>query len=433
MEAIRTVYTRRLSLAPKWIAGGALGASVIASYLLAAGMASSSTFFVTWSQRPGFGFPGWLAGPLKGTGVLLTIPRFMFLILALYGLYLLVLRFADSVPWSWAIAAIGALHFVWLLAPPMWLTDVFNYLGYLRIGARHGLNPFTHFLQTVPQDPSFRWVTWPKLNSPYGPLFVAGFWPFAFLSISAGLWAFKIAVAAAAVGCIALVGRLAGELGRPVVPAMLFVGLNPLWLAYGVGGAHNDMFMLLFLLGGLLLLVRRNEAAAGVMVVMGGAIKASGGLLLPFMLIGAQSRRKLLAGAAAAGAFTVVLSMIFFPSNPIAALTSFANQGAQISYKSFPGQIAQVLFGLDTIGSGTQAVANILLLVVVAALVFRAWRGADWLDSASWATLALLLSLVWLMPWYIVWLLPLAAITPDRRLRTAALVFGAFMVLLYIP
>jgi hypothetical protein len=433
MEAIRTVHTRRLSLAPEWISAGALGASVVASYLLAAGMASSSTFFVTWSQRPGFGFPSWLAGPLKGTGVVLTLPRFMFLMLALYGLYLLAVRYADSVRWTWAVAAIGVLHLVWLLAPPMWLTDVFNYLGYLRIGARHGLNPYTHFLQSVPQDPSFRWVTWPKLHSPYGPLFVAGFWPAAFLSVPAGLWAFKVTVAAAAVGCIALVGRLARELERPVVPAMLFVGLNPLWLAYGVGGAHNDMFMLLFLLGGLLMLVRRNEAAAGAMVVMGGAIKASGGLLLPFMFVGARNRRKLVIGAAAAGALIVALSVIFFPSDPLAALTSFANQGEQISYKSFPGQVAQVLFGVDTVGSGTQAVASVLVLAVVAALLVRAWRGADWLDSASWATLALLLSLVWLMPWYIVWLLPLAAITKDRRVRTAALAFGAFAMLLYIP
>jgi alpha-1,6-mannosyltransferase len=433
MEAIRTVPTPRLALAPRWIAGGALGASIVASYLLAAGMASSSTFFVTWSERPGFGFPGWLAGPLKGTGLELTIPRFMLLVLALYGLYLLVVRYADAVPWSWAIAAIGVLHLVWLLAPPMWLTDAFNYLGYLRIGARHDLNPYTHFLEAVPGDAAFRWVTWPKLHSPYGPLFLAGFWPVAFVGVPAGLWTFKLTVAAAAVGCIALVGRLARELDRPVVPAMLFVGLNPLWLAYGVGGAHNDMFMLVLLLGGLLAFMRRHETAAGAMVILGAAIKASGGLLLPFMLVGARDRRKLLIGAAAAGAFVVVISVIFFSSDPLAALTSFANQGGQYSLKSFPGQAAQVLLGVDMIGGVAEAVANALLLIVVAALIVRAWRGANWLDSAGWATVALLLSLVWLMPWYIVWLLPLAAITRDRRLRVAALVFGAFLVLLYIP
>src|SRR5436305_9437496 len=128
MEAIRTVQARRVALAPEWLAGTALAGLVILSFVLAAGMASSATFFVTWSQRPGFGFPGWLAGPLKGTGVQLTIPRFMFLTLALYGLYLLIVWLAPSVRLAWAVGAIALLHGVWLLAPPMGLTHRFHYL-----------------------------------------------------------------------------------------------------------------------------------------------------------------------------------------------------------------------------------------------------------------------------------------------------------------
>jgi hypothetical protein len=70
----------------------------------------------------------------------------------------------------------------------------------------------------------------------------------------------------------------------------------------------------------------------------------------------------------------------------------------------------------------------------VVALLYRAWKGrADWLVSAGWATLAVLLSMLWMMPWYSVWLLPLAAIIDDRRLRITALVFGAFVTLMYIP
>src|SRR5437764_13110967 len=139
MEAIRTVQARRVALAPDWLAGTALAGLVILSFVLAAGMASSATFFVTWSQRPGFGFPGWLAGPLKGTGIELTIPRFMLLTLALYALYVLVVWLAPSVRLAWAVGAIALLHVVWLLAPPMWLTDVFNYIGYTRLGALHHL------------------------------------------------------------------------------------------------------------------------------------------------------------------------------------------------------------------------------------------------------------------------------------------------------
>src|SRR5256714_1828835 len=253
MEAIRTGQVRRVAVAREWLAGGALAAVVVLSYALAAGMASSATFFVTWSQRPGFGFPSWLAGPLKGTGLQLTIPRFMLLTLALYALYLAVVWLAPSVRLVWAVSAIAVLHVVWLLAPPMWLTDVFNYLGYVRLGARHGLNPYVHFLQSVPHDPSFRWVTWPKFHSPYGPLFLAGSWPVAWVSVPTGLWIFKVTTALASLGCIGLVARLAQQLRRPVVPAILFVGLKPLWLDLSVGGPHNLMVLLLFMLRGLLL------------------------------------------------------------------------------------------------------------------------------------------------------------------------------------
>src|SRR2546423_14039154 len=68
MEAIRTVQLRRVAVAREWLAGGAVATIVVLSYALAAGMASSATFFVTWSQRPGFGFPSWLAGAPPGGG-----------------------------------------------------------------------------------------------------------------------------------------------------------------------------------------------------------------------------------------------------------------------------------------------------------------------------------------------------------------------------
>jgi hypothetical protein len=434
MEAIRTVQARRVAVASEWLAGGALAAVVFLSYLLAAGMASSATFFVTWSQRPGFGFPTWLAGPLKGTGIQLTIPRFMLLTLALYALYLVVVWLAPSVRLVWAVSAIAVLHVVWLLAPPMWLTDVFNYLGYVRIGARHDLNPYTHFLQSIRHDEAFRWVTWPKLHSPYGPLFLAGSWPVAWASVPAGLWIFKVATALASLGCIALVARLAQQLRRPVVPALLFVGLNPLWLVYGVGGAHNDMFMLLFVLGGLLLALRGREALGAGSIMLGAAIKATGGILLPFLFIGAKHRKQVVIGAAAAGALIVAIVLVFFGDSPMSALLSFAFQGENISFKSFPGQVSQQLLGMNDPNYTVQAVANVLLLGVVGALLYRTWKGREnWLEAAGWATLAVLLSMLWMMPWYSVWLLPLAALVEDRRLRIAALVFGAFVTLMYIP
>src|SRR5205807_10052790 len=70
---------------------------------------------------------------------------------------------------------------------------------------------------------------------------------------------------------------------------------------------------------------------------------------------------------------------------------------------------------------------------VVVYLLRRTWRGADWMDMAGWAVLALLLSLSWVVPWYVMLLLPLAALSRDRRLRRATLAITAVLVDTSLP
>ena len=57
--------------------------------------------------------------------------------------------------------------------------------------------------------------------------------------------------------------------------------------------------------------------------------------------------------------------------------------------------------------------------------IVRVRRGADWVTAAGWATLALLLSTTWLLPWYGAWLMPLAGLSDSPWLRRAALAFTA--------
>ena len=55
------------------------------------------------------------------------------------------------------------------------------------------------------------------------------------------------------------------------------------------------------------------------------------------------------------------------------------------------------------------------------------------LVSVIAATLALLLSVTWLMPWYAAWLLPFAAIGESRRLRDATLLLTLFLAVVRMP
>ncbi len=51
----------------------------------------------------------------------------------------------------------------------------------------------------------------------------------------------------------------------------------------------------------------------------------------------------------------------------------------------------------------------------------------------GWASVALLVTLSWVLPWYVLWVLPLAALSRSRRLRDAALVLGAYLIVAWAP
>ena len=111
------------------------------------------------------------------------------------------------------VAAIVAAHVILLLGPPLISQDVFGYLGFARLGALHGLDPYTHVAAEAPADAVFPFVGWPFQHSPYGPLFTLASYATAPLGVAGGLWAFKAVAVACEPRRDGAVGRAAGALG----------------------------------------------------------------------------------------------------------------------------------------------------------------------------------------------------------------------------
>lgn len=415
------------------LAGAGLLGIVVGCWVFVAATASGPFRFVREGAFVHGHLPGWITGPLAGLSSPLSDEGLIVLSCVLFGLYLLVIALADAVRPSWAIATIVVVHVLFLLGPPQWLSDAFNYLGFARLGALHGINPYGHTPAAVPLDPSFQYVTWPHLSSPYGPLFTLGSYGLVPLGLAGGLWALKLGTVAASLGCLALVWRIAQRLQRPPVPAVLFVGLNPLALVYGVGGAHNDVFMLLALLAGVLLALEERVALGAGAIVIAAAIKASAGLALPFMWIASRRRGRVAMGAAAAAAAVLAATAVAFGSDVFGALTSFSDQGGHTSLRSFPGQLSQAFAGAHDVSPGIHVAVEIGFGLILVGLLVATWRGSSWIVATGWALLALLLALAWAMPWYVVWVLPFAAFGGDRRLRAAALTCTAFFLVVRMP
>ena len=189
-----------------------------------------------------------------------------FLVLAILGGYLAALWAAPVLSARVVVAAIVVAHGVLLLAPPLLSGDVMGYIGYARLGV-HGIDPYVHGAAAAPTDAIRPFVLWHDVPSPYGPLFTIATYALVPLGIGGALWAIKLLVVACSLGVVALTWRLAERLGRPPAAAAAFVGLNPVLLLFAVGGAHNDLALVLLEVAAITFVVTgRARAGAGTLV-----------------------------------------------------------------------------------------------------------------------------------------------------------------------
>jgi uncharacterized membrane protein len=314
------------------------------------------------------------------------------------------------------------------MSPPQQLTDVFNYLGYARLGGLHALNPYTHVINAEVHDPVFRFTSWHNLPSPYGPLFTALTYPLALLSVPLSYWIVKVGTLLASLALIAIVWQCARQLGRDPRFAVAFVALNPIYVMYAMSGFHNDFFMLVPMIGSISLLLARRDRSAGALLMVAVAVKFSALLLLPFLLLGvrhAERRRAIVIGAVLGAIPLVVMSLVLFGfSHP-----NLSGQTELLTTFSIP-QLIGLAIG---IGGGAPDLLRALGLGFLLTVAYLVRRRGNWLSDAGWATVALLVSLAWLMPWYVIWILPLAAFGTSLRLRRAALGLSLFLVVTFIP
>jgi hypothetical protein len=448
---------------------------------------SHANYFPHWMAGPLGGLMPWFTRSS-------TTLKYLFsgAIVLMYVCYALALRYVPRLRSRWAIATVVAVHVVFFLSPPLALTDLFNYVNYGRMEAVHSLNPYTTIPILEPHnDPSYALSNWHQLLSPYGPLFTILTFVFVPLGVAATFWAIKALLVAASLGTVLLVWKCARLLGRDPIAAIVLVGLNPVVLVWGLGGDHNDFLMVFCIVLGFYLLLRvrarRHEHAdeptdalpatgpageavaraapasaatppgerwtgaplatrlrtwllplsaieicAGAAFVVATGIKASGGVLIPVVLAGLlRTPRRLtqvLIGMVLATVLTALASVLAFGLH----IPDLSTQSSLVTNVSVPN-----LIGL-AIGAGGETktlhdVLTVVLVLSIAACCVQAWRRGAAVTASGWASVALLVTLSWVLPWYVLWVLPMAALSSSRRLRATALVIGVYMIVAWAP
>jgi len=432
--AMRAAGGERQARAARALGGSSMLVLLASCFLLAACAAGAPSQYVP--ARSG-GWPSWLAGPLHGLGLSLGRGGFEALTLLLCTSYALVLASARALRLRTLVAVVVAAQLLIVLGPPLISQDVFGYLGYARMGALHGLDPYTHVAAEAPADAVFPFVGWPFKHSPYGPEFTLASYAAAPLGVAGGLWALKALALLASLGAVALVARAAEALGQSRRFAVAFMGLNPVLLELALGGAHNDTLIVLAFAAALALSASasRGFRGAAAAVVAGVGIKFSAALMLPFLVLApARARERLATALSAAGSLAVLalVGVLGFGAHAFGFLGAIGEQQQLVAVHSIPAETAR-LVGLSGTPTWWRQLFAAAFLCLLALALWRSARGGDWRVAAGWSLLALLACTAWLLPWYAIWPLPLAAVCGDRRLRAATLLLCAYAILIHLP
>ncbi|HEY4428211.1 MAG TPA: hypothetical protein VGN08_08425 [Solirubrobacteraceae bacterium] len=379
-----------------------------------------------------------IAGWLQGIGERLGYRVFLIAVLVAAGAYAALIGLSArareiAVSRRAVLVLVGALHLIVFAGPILLSTDVFSYIAYARMGVEHGINPYTHGPIAIAGDPIYQYVghDWKHVATAYGPLYTLLSYPLAPLGLKGALWGMKLEALLASAGTLALVWRCARARELDPAWAVLVVGANPLYIVYGLGGAHNDLIMLLVMMAAVSLTLlpgasSRSQAAAAGFVVAGALVKATVAALLPFMVLARRSIAPIL-GALAALVIGAIVGYAAFGVHGIDVVAALNRDAAFVSTDSFATEIAH-LFGKPGVFPIDHDLLKASLVLVALYLAWRTWRGYDWVAASGWTLLAISVTSTWLLAWYILWPLPLAVITRDRRLLAATLFVQALFI-----
>lgn len=348
---------------------------------------------------------------------------------------------ARALAWS----AAGITIMAWTLLPAD-SSDVLDYIGFGRLIAVYHVSPYVHTYAEF-TDRFSTYVTWDE-PMPYGPIVLPVFALAGAISerhVVLAIYVIKFAW----VWCHLLNGWLIYRLARWLTPVpeyacFLFV-FNPLILLEQPGNGHNDGLLILFGLLALCALQLKREGLAIWLAFLGALVKTSGLVWLAgivALLIGQRRWRSLGQGVAAmlAGCACIVA---LFPG----AWPAFTSMDAQWQYSedSVHTLLIEGTGALGRMFSRTWEYADMFWVdrLITSSLFLAAcvWRLTAIRDVVSFVreighvlSLLLLIVAVSVYPWYMVWLLPIAALTDSAELRrTITVASGAALALYAFP
>lgn len=334
-----------------------------------------------------------------------------------------------------------------MLTIPLFSRDVYAYIGQGRL-MQANLDPYVNGISAVSN-----WYQlgadklWAEAPTPYGPVFL---WiEQLVVSISGGVpeiavFLFRLCSALGVVLCVIYVPRLAVLHGVNPHRALWLSVANPLLLVNFLAAVHNDALMIGLAIAGLYYSATKRNVLGIILITLSIAIKPITIILLPFVgLLWAGKKanwpRKFVFWAMTAVLSLGILAILGWINGfGFGWINGLSAPGSVWIWYAPVGAIGWVIAGLtSTFGWDGWALARQFWLaakvVAVGIVVWLMFRGnyERILRRAALALGAVVLLSSMIQSWYVVWLIPLFAITGirnDWQVKTLYFVLSFFMI-----
>lgn len=407
--------------------------------------APGSPFTPVLPEKPGGPFR-WLAdilgvGSLHGSAIAAVgVVAVSFAAFA----FLLVIRECrrGAIAASTAIGLAIAYHVALLFVPLVFSRDVYSYAYYGRIASAYHANPYLFTPADFPSDAlaSFVGPRWVDAPAVYGALWtqISSLVTRASEHVGTLVSAFRVIAIGTSLATVLVVARLVGRV-RPEREAfaVALVGLNPVVLFQSAASGHNDLLVSLAIASAIALVFSGRELWATGALALGALVKVTGAVPLILLWVAIAARRSrggriraLVPHVVLAGALALLAAIPFAnQDDPTLGAVELASHEGWLAPSRFFRRVFDAI-SADTLGFVPRVAFGVLAVAAIVLVARAVWRrgpdvsasvaGASW----GWGLLCLMLLGPVLLPWYVVWALPLGWLLP-RVPRTVLIGTGA--------
>jgi len=349
-------------------------------------------------------------------------------------------------PRAGLVALVCAVMLIAIAVPifPGGAQDVYHNIADARTLWIYHENPIATPPDAHPLDPiASKLFTWQDITSSYGPVWyvISGLpLPFAGDGLVTNVVGQKLLVSAFLCGTLALIYLVVRRRWpERATAAVVLLGWSPLVLWEVAVNAHNDIVMMFFTVAAVaaVLLGRWPWAfpllalAIGAKFVMLLAVPAL--FIWLWRRIPPAERRDLWWSLGFGAALLAAFYLPFLAASPSLANTSALRDRFISSPASLFVAFAMQWTSLTRAENLARVLAVVAFALAYCSVLARCWRGTlDLLPSLFWIAFFLLaLATWWFWPWYVIWLLPFAALVAGRRLAILGLLFGLSALMVY--